>query len=194
MGDVNLIIGLLILIIAAAIIEINEFRLVSVLLGILGGLLTFGAFLDGAFIEILPLAVYSIVLLPMALFITTVYTKYTEEPPLLQVIPSIGILVILIIISYVTSVYVLAASGIARPLILIGIFGLVVKTDLRKTAVSLSILVYSAHLLTPGFDIVIEAVLMLITGILVLVLLILGYRFFMLKGSMSTRELMELRL
>ncbi|MFX1404885.1 MAG: hypothetical protein ACFE9D_10530 [Promethearchaeota archaeon] len=190
----NLIIGLLILIIAAAIIEINEFRLVSVLLGILGGLLTFGAFLDGAFIEILPLAVYSIVLLPMALFITTVYTKYTEEPPLLQVIPSIGILVILIIISYVTSVYVLAASGIARPLILIGIFGLVVKTDLRKTAVSLSILVYSAHLLTPGFDIVIEAVLMLITGILVLVLLILGYRFFMLKGSMSTRELMELRL
>lgn len=194
MGDVNLIIGLLILIIAAAIIEINEFRLVSVLLGILGGLLTVGAFLDGAFIEILPLAVYSIVLLPMALFITTVYTKYTEEPPLLQVIPSIGVLVILIIISYVTSVYVLAASGIARPLILIGIFGLVVKTDLRKTAVSLSILVYSAHLLTPGFDIVIEAVLMLITGILVLVLLILGYRFFMLKGSMSTRELMELRL
>ncbi|MFX1318870.1 MAG: hypothetical protein ACFE9O_06960 [Promethearchaeota archaeon] len=190
----NLIIGLLILIIAAAIIEINEFRLVSVLLGILGGLLTVGAFLDGAFIEILPLAVYSIVLLPMALFITTVYTKYTEEPPLLQVIPSIGVLVILIIISYVTSVYVLAASGIARPLILIGIFGLVVKTDLRKTAVSLSILVYSAHLLTPGFDIVIEAVLMLITGILVLVLLILGYRFFMLKGSMSTRELMELRL
>jgi len=191
---VNTIIGLVILIIAVAIIEINDFRFITVLLGILGGLFTVGALLDGVYIEILPLAVYSIVLLPLALFIITVYTKPTEEPPLLQGISSSVVLVVLIIISYVVSVYVLGVSGIEWSLILIGIFGLVVKTDIRKTAVSLSLLVYSVHLLTPGFDIIIEGVLMLTAGILVLVLLILGYRYFVLRKSMSTRELMELRL
>ena len=190
----NTIIGLVILIIAVAIIEINDFRFITVLLGILGGLFTVGALLDGVYIEILPLAVYSIVLLPLALFIITVYTKPTEEPPLLQGISSSVVLVVLIIISYVVSVYVLGVSGIEWSLILIGIFGLVVKTDIRKTAVSLSLLVYSVHLLTPGFDIIIEGVLMLTAGILVLVLLILGYRYFVLRKSMSTRELMELRL
>ena len=194
MGVVNTIIGLVILIIAVAIIEINDFRFITVLLGILGGLFTVGALLDGVYIEILPLAVYSIVLLPLALFIITVYTKPTEEPPLLQGISSSVVLVVLIIISYVVSVYVLGVSGIEWSLILIGIFGLVVKTDIRKTAVSLSLLVYSVHLLTPGFDIIIEGVLMLTAGILVLVLLILGYRYFVLRKSMSTRELMELRL
>jgi len=193
-GVVNTIIGLVILIIAVAIIEINDFRFITVLLGILGGLFTVGALLDGVYIEILPLAVYSIVLLPLALFIITVYTKPTEEPPLLQGISSSVVLVVLIIISYVVSVYVLGVSGIEWSLILIGIFGLVVKTDIRKTAVSLSLLVYSVHLLTPGFDIIIEGVLMLTAGILVLVLLILGYRYFVLRKSMSTRELMELRL
>jgi hypothetical protein len=192
-GDLNPIIGLFILIIAVAIIEIDDFRFITVLLGVLGGLFTVGAFLDGAFIEILPLAVYSIVLLPMALFIITTYTKHTEEPPLLQGVPSSGVLVVLLIVSYVVSVYIIGVAGIEWPLILIGIFGLVVKTDLRKTVVSLSILVYSVHLLTPGFDIVIEGILMLTAGILVLVILILAYRYFLLKGSMSTRELMELR-
>ncbi|TRO54277.1 hypothetical protein E2P64_09330 [Candidatus Bathyarchaeota archaeon] len=190
----NTIIGLVILIIAVAIIEIDDFRFITVLLGILGGLFTVGALLDGVYIEILPLAVYSIVLLPLALFIITVYTKPTEEPPLLQGILSSVVLVVLIIISYVVSLFVLGVAGIEWSLILIGIFGLVVKTDIRKTVASLSLLVYSVHLLTPGFDIVIEGVLMLTAGILVLVLLILGYRYFVLRGSMSTRELMELKL
>jgi hypothetical protein len=189
----NPIIGLLVLILALAIIEIDDFRFITVLLGVLGGLLTLGAILDGAFIEVIPLTVYSIALLPMALFITTVYTKQTEEPPLLQGLPSIGVLVVLLIISYVISVYILGVVGIVWPLNLIGIFGLVIKTDLRKSVASLSILIYSVHLLTPGFDIVIEGMLMLFAGILMLVLLVLAHRFFVMKGTMSTRELIELR-
>ena len=189
----NPIIGLLILILAVVIIEVDDFRFVTVLLGVLGGVVTIGAVLEGAFIEVLPLAIYSIVFLPMALFITTTRTKRTEEPPLIQGVPSIGLLLMLIIIAYVTSVYLLGVAGIEWTLVVIGVFGLIVKTDLRKSVASLSILIYAAHLFVPGVDFLIEGMLMLTTGILILALLVLSHRFFLIKGSMSTRDLKDLR-
>ncbi len=189
----NPIIGLLILILAVVIIEIDDFRFVTILLGVLGGAITLGAILEGAFVEVLPLAIYSILFLPMALFITTVRTKRTEEPPIIQGVPSIGLLLILVIIAYVISFYLLGVTGIEWPLVVIGIFGLIMKTDLRKSVASLSTLVYSVHLFVPGVDFIIEGMLMLTTGILILALLVLSHRFFILKGSMSTRDLMDLR-
>ena len=189
----NPIIGLLILILAVVIIEIDDFRLVTVLLGFLGGVVTIGAVLEGAFVEVLPLAIYSILYLPMALFITTIRTKRTEEPPLIQGVPSIGLLLMLVIIAYVISVYLLGGAGIEWSLIVVGAFGLLVKTDLRKSAASLSILIYAVHLFVPGVDFIIEGMLMLTTGILILALLVLSHRFFIIKGSMSTRDLMDLR-
>ena len=193
MGEVNPIIGLLILILAVVIIEVDDFRFVTVLLGFLGGVVTIGAVLEGAFVEVLPLAIYSILYLPMALFITTIRTKRTEEPPLIQGVPSIGLLLMLVIIAYVISVYLLGGAGIEWSLIVIGTFGLLVKTDLRKSAASLSILIYAVHLFVPGVDFIIEGMLMLTTGILILALLVLSHRFFIIKGSMSTRDLMDLR-
>jgi hypothetical protein len=192
-GEVNPIIGLLILILAVVIIEIDDFRFVTVLLGVLGGVVTIGAVLEGAFVEVLPLAIYSIVFLPIALFITTIRTKRTEEPPLIQGVPSIGLLLMIVIIAYVISVYLLGVAGIEWALVVIGVFGLLVKTDLRKSAASLSILIYAAHLIVPGVDFIIEGMLMLTTGILILALFVLSYRFFIIKGSMSTRDLMDLR-
>ncbi len=193
MGDVNPIIGLIILIIAVAIIEIGDFRIVTVLLGVLGALLTLGALIEGIFLEVIPLAIYSILFVPVAIFITSVNTKQTEEPPLIHGVPSIGVLLVLLIITYVVSFYILGVAGIEWALILVGVFGLVTKTDLRKIVTSLSILIYASHLLIPGFDYVIEGILMLFSGILILVLLVFAQRFFVLKGSMSTKDLRDLR-
>lgn len=186
-------IGLIILIIAIAIIEIGDFHFVTVLLGVLGALFTIESILEGAIWSVIPLAVFSIAFVPVALFLTTVYTKRTEEPPLLHGIPSIGLLLVCVIITYAVSFYVLGVAGIEWLLILIGVFGLVTKTDLRKSVASLSILIYSSHLLIPAFDFIIEGMLMLFSGILILVLLVLAQRLFVLKGSMSTKDLMELR-
>jgi hypothetical protein len=192
-GEVNPIIGLIILVVAIAIIEIGDFRIVTVLLGILGALITIEAILEGVFFGVIPLVIYSIVLLPIALFITTAYTKPTEEPPLIHGVPSIGLLLVLVIIVYVISTYLLGIGGIEWALIFIGVFGLLTKTDLRKSVASISILIYSVHLLVPGFDVVIEAMLMFFSSILILILLVLAQRFFVLKGTMSTKDLRDLR-
>ncbi|GEM_PF-3354140 len=193
MGDLNLIIGLIILIIAVAIIEIRDFRIVTVLLGILGAFFIIGAFLEGTFMEIIPLAIYAIVLVPIAIFITTVHTKQSEEPPLMHPVFSIGLLFVFGIITYVISFNVLGVGGIEWVLIMIGVFGLLTKTDLRKSVASLSILICSIHLLIPGFDIMIEAMLMFFSSILILVLLVFAQRVFVLKGTMSTKDLKDLR-
>jgi hypothetical protein len=192
-GEVNPIVGLLLLILAVIIIEVDDFRFGTILLGFLGGVITIGAVLEGAFVEVLPLAIYSIVFLPLALAIITTRTKRTEEPPLIHGVPSIGLLLMLVIITYVISFSFLGGTGIEWPLVVIGLFGLIVKTDLRKSVASLSILVYSVHLFVPGVDFIIEGMLMLTTGILVLALLVLGHRYFSMKGSMSTRDLTDLR-
>lgn len=192
-GGINPIFGVIILILAVVIIEAWDFRIASVLLGILGVLLTLESILEGTILQVIPLAIFSIIFIPVALYFLTTRTQNTEELPFISRWLSIALLIILVIVSYVISFFILGSTGIEWPLIIVGIYGLLSKTDLRKTVASLAILTYSIHLLMPAFDVMIDGMLMLFFGILVLVLLILARRLFFLKESMSTRELRDLR-
>ncbi len=192
-GGINPILSVIILILAVVIIEAWDFRIVSVLLGILGALLTLESILEGMIIQIIPLAIFSIIFIPVVLYFLTARTKNTEELPFISRWLSIALLIILVTISYAISFFILGSTGIEWSLISVGIFGLLSKTDLRKTVTSLAILTYSIHLLIPAFDVLIDGMLMLFSGILVLVLLILGQRIFLLKESMSTRDLRDLK-
>ncbi|MFW9985296.1 MAG: hypothetical protein ACFFDJ_01890 [Candidatus Odinarchaeota archaeon] len=192
-GGINPILSVIILILAVVIIEAWDFRIVSVLLGILGVLLTLESILEGMIIQIIPLAIFSIIFIPVVLYFLTARTKNAEELPFISRWLSIALLIILVTISYAISFFILGSTGIEWSLISVGIFGLLSKTDLRKTVTSLAILTYSIHLLIPAFDVLIDGMLMLFSGILVLVLLILGQRIFLLKESMSTRDLRDLK-
>lgn len=193
MGGINPTLSVIILILAIMTIEAWDFRIVSVLLGILGVLLTLESILEGMIIQIIPLAIFSIIFIPVALYFLTVRTKNTEELPFISRWLSIALLIILVIISYAISFFILGITGIGWSLISVGIFGLLSKTDLRKTVTSLAILTYSIHLLIPAFDVLIDGMLMLFSGILVMVLLILSKRLFLMKESMSTRDLRDLK-
>jgi hypothetical protein len=189
----NPVLGLVILIIAFLVIEIDDFRLVSFLLGLLGTIITITSILDGKLIEIVPLAIFSIIFIPGILYYFSMKTKRTEEPPLIPGLPSSGLLVILVIIAFTISVYFLGITGIQWPLIVIGSYGLLSKTDLRKSVSSLSILTYSIHLLIPAIDVVIDGVIILFSATLFVVLLYFAHRIFLLKGSLSTKDLKELQ-
>ncbi len=189
----NPILGLMILITAFAIIELDDFRIISVLLGLLGSFITIGSILDGVIIENVPLALFSIIFIPGILYYFTLKTKRTEEPPLIPRLPSSGLLVILVIVAFTISVYLLGINGIQWPLIVIGAYGLLIKTDLRKSVGSLSILTYSVHLLVPAIDIIIAGVIILVSATLFSVLLFFAYRIYLLKGSLSTKDLKDLQ-
>ncbi|MFX0168678.1 MAG: hypothetical protein ACFE89_04880 [Candidatus Hodarchaeota archaeon] len=189
----NPVIGVIIIILVMAIIEIWDFRAVPVLLAILGTILTTESLLEGIVLDIVPFTIFFIGFMPVSLYFTTIRTKIIEEPSLLTRVPSMVLLITLVIIAFVISFFILGVTSIQWPVILIGLYGLLSKTDLRKTTVSVSILTYSVHLLVPAFDIVIEGLLLVFSGGLILVLLLFAQRIFSLKGSLSTKDLRELQ-
>ncbi|MFX1243775.1 MAG: hypothetical protein ACFE8F_02370 [Promethearchaeota archaeon] len=189
----NPVIGVIIIILVMAIIEIWDFRAVPVLLAILGTILTTESLLEGIVLDIVPFTIFFIGFMPVSLYFTTIRTKIIEEPSLLTRVPSMVLLITLVIIAFVISFFILGVTSIQWPVILIGLYGLLSKTDLRKTTVSVSILTYSVHLLVPAFDILIEGLLLVFSGGLILVLLLFAQRIFSLKGSLSTKDLRELQ-
>lgn len=188
-----LLLGLLILLCAIAVIEIDDFAFVSPLLGLQGVLFTIHFILEGPGAELIPLSVFSILFVPLSLYYVTAKTRRIEERPLIPGLPSTGLLAVLVAIAYVVSLPLFGADSILLPLILIGAYGLLAKTDLRKTVASLSLLISSIHLFTASLDVLVETALMVLSAILLLVLLYFALRIFSVKGSMNTRDLKELR-
>lgn len=192
-GEVNLLIELLILLFAIAVIEIGDFKLVPILLGILGITLISQFILEGAGFEIFPLAIFSIIFVPTILLFNTLKTKRTEERPIILGLPSLGLLIVLVAVTYGVSAFVFSMEGIQWQLILIGAYGLLIKTDLRKSVASLSILINSLHLFGVSFDIFMEIALTSLSAVLLLLLILFAMKIYSVKGSMSTRDLKELR-
>lgn len=83
--------------------------------------------------------------------------------------------------------------SIQWPFLLVGVYGLLIKNDLRKSMASLTICIYSLHVFTGVFDVLIEVMITMFSAILFLVLLYIAHRIFVLKGSLSTGDLKELR-
>lgn len=175
------------------IIELSNFRIVSILLGILGILISSHYFIEGLLVEVIPLAIFSMIFVPFALYYFTSKTKRTEESPLLGGFLSLGVLVVLVIISYAISFFILGVISIQWSFLMVGVYGLLIKNDLRKIMVSLAICIYSLHLFTGAFDVLIEVVISMFSAILFLVLLYIAHWIFVLKSSLSTRDLKELR-
>lgn len=188
----NDIIGWLILLCAIAIIEFHDFRLVPALLGLQGVFFIFQYAYEGINIELLPLTIFSILFVPATLYYLTVKTKISEEQPLLPNIQSIGLLIILMAIVYGIT-YLLNIESIQLLLILIGVYGLLMKTDLRKSAASISILLNTAHLFMENFNVIVDFALITLSAILILLLLFFAKQTYIIKGSLSTKDLKELR-
>ncbi|MFX1562599.1 MAG: hypothetical protein ACFFDP_04755 [Promethearchaeota archaeon] len=189
----NLVIGLLILLFAIAVIEIGDFKLVPFLLGILGITLISQFILEGAGFEIVPLAIFSILFVPAILLFFTLKTKRTEERPIILGLPSLGLLIVLVAVTYGISAFVFSMEGIQWQLVLIGAYGLLIKTDLRKSVASLSIIINSLHLFGVSFDVFMEIALTSLSAVLLLILILFAMKIYSVKGSMSTRDLKELR-
>ncbi|MFX0200876.1 MAG: hypothetical protein ACFFCW_32555 [Candidatus Hodarchaeota archaeon] len=191
-GEMNDLIGWLILLCAIVIIEFYDFRLVPALLGFQGVLFLFQFAHEGIGIEVLPLAIFSILFVPITLYYITVKTKIIEEKPLIPNLQSIGLLIVLIAIAYGV-LYLLNIEDIQLLLILVGVYGLLIKTDLRKSAASLSILINAAHLFMESFNVIVDFALMTLSAILILLLLYFANQIYLIKGSLSTRDLKDLR-
>ncbi len=188
----NDLIGWLILLCAIVIIEFHDFRVVPALLGFQGVLFLFQFAHEGIGIELLPLAIFSILFVPITLYYITVKTKIIEEKPLIPNLQSIGLLIVLIAIAYGV-LYLLNIEGIQLLLIVVGVYGLLMKTDLRKSAASLSILINAAHLFMESFNVIVDFALMTLSAILILLLLYFANHIYLIKGSLSTRDLKDLR-
>jgi len=184
--------GLIILVCTIAVVEVDDFALVSPLLGLQGLLLAIHLALEGAGMEVVPLALFSVLLVPVSLYYVTSKTKRSEESPLIGGLPSTGLLAVLVAVAYVLSLPFFGADNIMVPLLLISAYGLLAKTDLRKSVATLSLLVSSIHL-SSSLDIVVEAAMLGLSALLLLSLLYFTLRIFAVKGSMTTRDLKELK-
>ena len=189
----NDLIGWLILLCAIVIIEFRDFRLVPALLGVQGILFIFQLTHEGVGVELLPLAIFSVLFVPATIYYITDKTKRSEEQPLIPYLQSIGLLIVLVAITYGVSYLLLDMDGLQIPLILVGVYGLLVKTDLRKSAISLSILINVSHLFMESFDVIVDFALMTFSAFLILLLLYFAKQTYSIKGSLSTRDLKELR-
>jgi len=181
---------ILLLLLIIAIIELSDLTLVSLILSIQGLLFLykFEMLEAGAF----PLFVFSAIFSPILIYYLTKRTKKDEEKPLISGFLSISLLLILVVAGYVLS-NIFNLSNLILPLAFAGVYGLIAKTDLRKTAASLSILACVAHLFTASLGFEIDLVLILLFSILLLILLYMADKLFATKGSLSTRDLKELR-
>jgi len=190
---VNPILGVFIIAIAMVAIEAWDLRGVALLLGILGGLLTVESIFIGAVLNAIPLTLFAVFFIPVSVYFVTTRSKFVEEPALISRGLSIILLIVLVVASYAISLFLLGVADIQWSLILVGVYGLLSKTDLRKIVASVAILTYAVHLLIPAFDVIIEGVLLVFSGGLILVLLFFAVRIFTLNESVSTRDLRKLK-
>ena len=181
---------ILLLLLIIAIIELSDLTLVSLILSVQGLLFLyeFGMLK----VETLPLFVFSVVISPFLIYYLTKRTKKDEEEPLISGFLSVSLLLILVVAGYVLS-NIFNLSNLSLPLAFAGVYGLIAKTDLRKTAASLSILACVAHLFTTSLGFEIDLVLIFLFSILLLILLYMADKLFAAKRSLSTRDLKELR-
>ena len=189
----NLILGLLILIFTIIVVELNDFKIVPILLGLHGALFAVDFILQGALIETIPFVLFSVILIPVVLFYFTTKTKTTEEQPLIRGWFSFGIQVVLVVLIYWGSFLIIFEGSLLLPLIFTGVYGLILKTDLRKTVASITILLNSTHQFIASFNLFIDILLLALSAILLVSLLYFAWQIFKIKGSMSTRDLKELR-
>ena len=197
----NVILALLIILFAIAVVETDDFALVPIFLIILQAIFVAELYLEGSGLEsLLPLILVTIVIIPALLLLVTYKTKRAEERAILHGLPSVAILSILAIFTYVVlgiigfyHLFTLEMANIQWLLIIMGVYGLLVKTDLRKITACLTILTSSLHFFTSGFDLIMEIALLTFSTLLLIMLLYFAYRSHIIKGSMSTKDLTELR-
>lgn len=197
----NLIFALLMILFAVAVVETDDFALVPLFLMLLEAVFVTELFFEGSgLVSLLPLILVSIIIIPVMLFIVTVKTKRAEERAIIHGLQSVALLSIMVFVTYVVlgvigffQLFTLTMEGVQWLLIIIGVYGLLVKTDLRKIVACLTILTGSLHLFTSGFDIIMDIALLTFSTLLLLMLLYFAYRSYVTKGSMSTKDLTELR-
>jgi hypothetical protein len=196
-----MIFALLIILFAIAVVEADDFALVPIFLILLQAVFTAELFLEGSGLEsLLPLILVSIVIIPASLFLVTRKTKRAEERATLHGLQSAALLSILVVITYVVlgiigfyHLLTIDMANIQWLLIIIGVYGVLVKTDLRKIVACLTILTASLHFFTAGFDIIMDIALLTFSTLLLLMLLYFAYRSYLTNGSMSTKDLTTLR-
>ncbi len=197
----NVIFALLIILFAVAVVETDDFALVPLFLILLEALFIAELYLEGAWIiSLLPLILMALILIPASLYFVTSRTKRAEERAILHGLQSVAFLSILVVVTYVVlgvigfyQFLVLDMVNIQWLLIIIAVYGLLVKTDIRKIVACLTILTGSLHLFTSGFDILMDIALLTFSSLLLLMLLYFAYRSYVIKGSMSTKDLTELK-
>ncbi|MFX1475190.1 MAG: hypothetical protein ACFFCO_06925 [Promethearchaeota archaeon] len=197
----NVIFALLILLFAIAVVETDDFFLVPIFLILLQSAFITELYFEGSGLEtLLPLILVSLIIIPAMLYLVTAKTKRAEEEAILHGLTSVATLSILVIITYVIlgtigffHLFTLEMANIQWLLIIIGVYGVLVKTDLRKAVACLTILTGTLHLFTSGFDLMMDIALLTFSTLLLLMLLYFAYRSYITNGSMSTKDLTTLR-
>jgi hypothetical protein len=200
-GEVNVIFALLIILFAIAVVETDDFALVPLFLMILQAVFVAELYFEGSGLEsLLPLILVTIVIVPAILYLVTAKTKRAEDQAILHGLPSVALLSILVVLTYVVlgiigfyHLFTLEMANLQWLLIIIGVYGVLVKTDLRKIVACLTILTASLHFFTAGFDLLMDIALLTFSTLLLVMLLYFAYRSYITKGSMSTKDLTELR-
>ena len=172
-------------------IEIDNLFIASLALGIDGVLfiLRFCPHVP----EFIPTALLLVIFVPVAVYYLSVRTKKYEEKAILSGSVSVFTLLFLIALGYAISVSVFKSYDLKIPLMIAGAYGVLAKTDLRKIAISLSLLSSTIHIFAEPLGFEVSLALVSLPIMLIGMILYMASKLFSQENSFSTKDLRRLR-
>ena len=172
-------------------IEVDNLLIASLVLGINGVLfiLRFCPHIP----EFIPTALLLVIFVPVAVYCLSIRTKKYEEKAILSGSVSVFTLLFLVALGYAISISVFRYYDLRIPLMIAGTYGVLAKTDLRKVAISLSILSSTIHIFAEPLGFEISLALVSLPIMLIGMILYMANKLFLQENSLSTRDLRRLR-
>lgn len=187
------ILNIIVLLSALVILEIKDIRLIPILLFIQGVSFTLLIVLGGLGIHIFPFIFLSILLSPAIVYYVIGRVDLSESKPLISFKPSILLSLLLVISSAYIQLLISRSLDFNVIIVVIGVYGVIVKTDLRRIASCLSMILTSLHMFIEHFPLELNIIFTFSSSTFLILFAYFTLKFYLISGKISTRELRGLR-
>lgn len=190
---ITAIINIIIIILAMIIIEVRRLLLLPLLIVAQGFLFTCSIILEGFSEHVFPIILFSIIFSPLIVNYIVRRIHLSESNPLLPSITSIALLILLVFLCIFTQFSLFGIIDLNFIVIIIGVYGIIVKTDLRKVTACLSMIFMASHVFLEYLPLELSIILTFSSILFLFFFVFFALKFYLASGKISTRDLKELR-
>ncbi|MEM1549970.1 MAG: hypothetical protein QXO74_04170 [Candidatus Methanomethylicia archaeon] len=190
---IEIIINIIMVILATIMIEVRKLLLLPILLAAQGLLFTCSILLEGFSEHVFPIIFFSIFFSPFMVNYIIRRIHLSESNPLLPHIISIALLLLLVFLCISIQFLIFGIVDLNLIIIIIGVYGIIVKTDLRKIIACLSMIFMISHVFLEYLPLELSIILTFLSIFFLSFFIFFTLKFYLVSGKISTRDLKELR-